>query len=59
MDKSVKEQVKAQSDAFGIGASPAKGVKIPKTSTTSLASAAVSGWSLLLTVMSREYLSSR
>jgi hypothetical protein len=49
-----------KSDAFGIGASPAKSsVKIPKCSSSSLAAAAVSGWSLLLTVMGQEYLSSR
>ncbi|ODN04821.1 Interferon-related developmental regulator 1 [Orchesella cincta] len=37
----------------------AKSVKIPKNSSTALAAAAMSGWSLLITLMSDEYLNSR
>ncbi len=41
-------------------ASPSKSsVKIPKTSCASLASAAIAGWSLLITVMSPEFLAQR
>ncbi|XP_021957699.1 interferon-related developmental regulator 2 isoform X2 [Folsomia candida] len=53
------EKLVEKSDAFGIGASPAKSVKIPKASTSVLAATAISGWSLLLTIMSPDYLSTR
>lgn len=45
-------------DSDDVGASPSK-TKIPKTSNCSLASAAIAGWSLLITLMSREYLALR
>lgn len=55
----VEKLVVEKSDAFGIGASPAKSIKIPKASTSILAAAALSGWSLLLTIMTPDYLSTR
>lgn len=47
-----EEESAAQSDSN-------KTVKIPKNSSPALASAALSGWSLLLTLMSEEYLNGR
>jgi len=55
-----ESNVAEKSDAFGIGASPAKApMKISKTSSTSLTAAAISGWSLLITIMGPEYLAAR
>jgi hypothetical protein len=46
-------------DAFGIGASPAKTVKVPKAVNNVLACSALAGFTLLLTVLSKEYLAPR
>lgn len=55
----VKNKRTASEEESAIQPESNKTTKIPKNSSTALASAAMSGWSLLLTLMSEEYLSGR